>query len=724
MEYNLGKGVSSWMGGGAYTVTFIMTEDCNLRCKYCYQVHKNDKGNMTFDIAKRTVDYLLDNQKLFAADAVIWDFIGGEPLLEIDLIDKICDYIKLESYKRKHKWSKKYRFSIGTNGILYDDPKVRRWLLKNKENCSVAMTIDGTKEKHDMQRVYKDGKGSYEDVLKGVMLWKNDFGNGNAFTKVTFGHDDIGLLSDSIIHLWNIGLKSIPANIVFEDVWEDGDDEIYYKELVKLADYMIEHDMWLDHDTSLFTQNLGYPLREEDLYNNYCGTGLMLTVDGKGNFYPCLRYMDFSLNDKEPIMIGNVNEGINPEKLRPFLSLSTKAQSDEECLDCPISQGCSWCQGNNYDESGENTIFYRSKNICNMHKARVRANNYLWNRLRIEKGVERSEHYIKKNHAYIMMSDSSVRICNYESISNKNEQIDKKTLNEAISYAENNFYIPVIIHDINSNIDCMINEDIHELKEIKHVKRIKELANINTIKTYYVMDLNEFEECIDYIHMKPSNLTINVEPNNIDCLSSVVIYTLKYVDRVNININKVSLLEFNIYARELKKIKEDLLKYFIDDELKEVNKITDIFFVNSMDDCGAGEDNITIGMDGNIYPCPGFYYRKDKQILGNINKNLSLITKSIFKEDNAPICLECFYYQCNRCLIKNKTYTGEYNTPSSYQCKLSSIEYDISKEFLADLEKNNITNPFLRNKLKEGVEDPFTVLKRKMKVNPYSVELC
>lgn len=90
-SYLMGSGLSQWKEGKAYEVTFIVTEDCNLRCSYCYQVHKNNKHRMTFEIAKKAIDYLLDNPQMFDAEGVLWDFIGGEPLLEIDLIDQIAN---------------------------------------------------------------------------------------------------------------------------------------------------------------------------------------------------------------------------------------------------------------------------------------------------------------------------------------------------------------------------------------------------------------------------------------------------------------------------------------------------------------------------------------------------------------------------------------------------------------------------------------------------------
>ena len=84
----------SWQYGMAKSITFIVTKDCQLACKYCYLVGKNEKERMPFDIAKQAIDYIFNHEREFKEESVIWDFIGGEPFLEIDLIDKICDYLK------------------------------------------------------------------------------------------------------------------------------------------------------------------------------------------------------------------------------------------------------------------------------------------------------------------------------------------------------------------------------------------------------------------------------------------------------------------------------------------------------------------------------------------------------------------------------------------------------------------------------------------------------
>ena len=93
-----------WKNGLAKSITFIVTKDCQLACKYCYLVGKNEKERMDWSIAKQAIDYILSHETEFPEGSVTWDFIGGEPFLEIDLIDKICDYIKIEMFRLNHHW--------------------------------------------------------------------------------------------------------------------------------------------------------------------------------------------------------------------------------------------------------------------------------------------------------------------------------------------------------------------------------------------------------------------------------------------------------------------------------------------------------------------------------------------------------------------------------------------------------------------------------------------
>lgn len=369
-----------WLDGDAKNITFIVTKDCQLACKYCYLVGKNSKERMPFEVAKAAVDYILGNPDIFPDRSVIWDFIGGEPFMEIDLIDRLCDYIKTEMYRLDHKWFDSYRFSFSTNGINYDSERVQRFIEKNHSHLSIGITIDGTRRKHDLNRVYKGSeRGSYDDVVRNIPLWLKQFPNGG--TKVTISSPDIPYIKESVLHLFSLGIHEVNINAVFENVWKEGDDALFEDQLMQLADAMIDGGLYKENTCSFFREDIGKPLDINLENNNWCGAGKMLSIDAEGNFYPCTRFAAYSLRSKEPIIIGNVRDGINQNLLRPFLALDRRTQSPAKCLVCEVASGCAWCQGENYDAAATPTIYQRSTAICLMHKARVRANNYYWNKL-------------------------------------------------------------------------------------------------------------------------------------------------------------------------------------------------------------------------------------------------------------------------------------------------------------------------------------------------------
>ena len=399
-----------WKAGDSKSITFIVTKDCQLACKYCYLVGKNSKERLSWKTAKKAIDFLLNHEDDFKEVSVIWDFIGGEPFLEIDLIDRICDYIKVEMFRLNHHWFNSFRFSFSTNGINYDSEKVQRFIQKNRNHLSIGITIDGTREKHDLNRIWKtkdgfspkpeDEKGSYDDVVRNIPLWLKQFPD--ASTKVTISSADIKYIKDSVLHLYSLGIHEVNINVVFEDVWHEGDDLKFESQLMLLADTIIDNDFYKDYACSFFNEHIGKPLLPVYDNGNWCGAGRMLAVDAAGNFYPCTRFAQYSLRDKNAWIIGNVNDGIDKNKLRPFLTLDRRTQSTQECFDCEVANGCAWCQGENYDAAETPTAFQRSTAICKMHKARVRANNYYWNKLyrKLElQGIarEEAEKHVKKS---------------------------------------------------------------------------------------------------------------------------------------------------------------------------------------------------------------------------------------------------------------------------------------------------------------------------------------
>lgn len=126
---------------------------------------------------------------------------------------------------------------------------------------------------------------------------------------------------------------------------------------------------------------------DENDNQNWCGgTDMdMIAFDYKGDIYPCIRYMESSLNNRQKaIKVGNIDTGYlssleEKENLKLISNITRRSQSTNECFYCPIAAGCAWCSGYNYEEFG--TPNKRATYICCMHQARALANVYYWNTL-------------------------------------------------------------------------------------------------------------------------------------------------------------------------------------------------------------------------------------------------------------------------------------------------------------------------------------------------------
>ena len=352
-------------GKKIYSLTLQVTEDCNLCCSYCYQIAKTPHV-MSYETAIEFLTLLLDDKIPYVNTSntcgLALEFIGGEPLLEIELIDKISEWLLNELVVRKHPWRDFVRFSIPTNGVLYFKKEVQDYLKKYDSYVSLSISLDGNKQLHDSCRVFHNGEGSYDIVVEAAKDWLNRRRN-LVTTKMTLSPENVQYTSDAIIDLINLGYRYVHANCVYEEGWTIEHAKILYREMQKITDWLFE--------------------KKEDEDRNYCGgTGEMLTVDWQGILYPCLRYTSTSLgNCAKPIVLGRIVNGeleISEESTKCFECLrkvTRRSQSTDECFYCPIATGCGWCSAYNYQCGDVNK---RQTNICWMHKARALASYEFW----------------------------------------------------------------------------------------------------------------------------------------------------------------------------------------------------------------------------------------------------------------------------------------------------------------------------------------------------------
>lgn len=371
-------------------VTFQVTNQCNLRCDYCYEHHKGTES-MSLETGKRIVDLLIrmweeDKPGSFISKktkTVILDFIGGEPLLEAPLISDICDYFFKQCALKGCTLASGARISISTNGQNYFEPQVQAFVKRFAPFLSLNVSIDGHKALHDAHRVDAAGNGSFDKAIK---AYHAAAGLGGKQTKMTFVPSSFPQMSEAILFMLEQSPDFIAANYAYEPIYTPQDARVLYDQLKIVSDHLIATKRVIA--CSILDHNIGYPVAKED-DKNYCGgSGGMLAFDTQGKAYPCLRYCPISIGKEkaEKICIGDM-QGIyntpHTAKIRDYLdAITLSSQSTPECINCPVGVGCGWCSAYNYESTGD--VNRRVTNICWAHKGRTLASCYYHNKRYLE----------------------------------------------------------------------------------------------------------------------------------------------------------------------------------------------------------------------------------------------------------------------------------------------------------------------------------------------------
>ena len=152
-------------------IVLELTEQCNMRCRYCiYNEHNDHYRNfspkaMSWDVAKRAVEYARDN----SGDRIAVSFYGGEPLVQYDLMKKVIEY------SQEIITGKELTFSFSTNLTLVT--KEIAEFVAGVKGMSVLASIDGPEDIHDAYRVMAGGKGSFARAIQGLKYLVDAFGD-------------------------------------------------------------------------------------------------------------------------------------------------------------------------------------------------------------------------------------------------------------------------------------------------------------------------------------------------------------------------------------------------------------------------------------------------------------------------------------------------------------------------------------------------------------------
>ena len=286
-----------------HSMTFQTSERCSLNCSYCYQFNKSE-SKMTFETAKDFIDHLLDDDygyiNRYNSPAIIIEFIGGEPLLEITLTRKIYEYFLDRCYEFDHPWFTMHRLSICSNGMQYFDEEVQEFFKDYSSQISFNISIDGNKKLHDSCRVQPNGEGSYDIDMMALHHYNKHFAT-ERNSKMTLAPSNISYLYESVMDFIKHGMTIININCVFEEGWKPEHANIEYEQLKMLADYILAND--LEHTyIAIFRdrQEDKMPIEQDGSFCFKAGTQV-LTSNGNKNIE------DLRIGDKVYTASGNVH---------------------------------------------------------------------------------------------------------------------------------------------------------------------------------------------------------------------------------------------------------------------------------------------------------------------------------------------------------------------------------------------------------------------------------
>jgi len=148
-------------------IVLPVTDKCNLKCTYCYQaLHGDFYGNSLPSWTTESIEIATSFIRCELAEnnyqGVRIRWYGGEPLLRLDLIEKMGKILRQQTIGD----NKKFSGTVVTNGSLLTDRAI--WILRDLNVDRLEISVDGPPEVHNVLRPYRNGKGSYKEIIESV----------------------------------------------------------------------------------------------------------------------------------------------------------------------------------------------------------------------------------------------------------------------------------------------------------------------------------------------------------------------------------------------------------------------------------------------------------------------------------------------------------------------------------------------------------------------------
>lgn len=332
-----------------FSVTYLATETCNLKCSYCFENagtfnNNNKKKVMSLEQYVNSYEKISKEKKI-----EIIEFFGGEPLIGISEIELFCKYLA-------QKYESIPQLGIITNGTLLT-PEIIDFL--KQYNFVVTVSLDGPKNINDINRVSDSINSVFDNIIEKIgYLRERDLFNACEATLtyeilLSMSKEEMYEYIDFFNYLGCHAVGIIFArdskanNLVNDDIIKEKLREFYTVYINYVFDKLLMEDSDLINHIDIIGTIMGFISKSQI---SLCGAGInkvLITVNG--DIYPCQMY--YSIREKQLGSIDNLSyvyENVNKMKKEYIKRISI------DCLKCQWVALCNAisCPGQNLAESG------------------------------------------------------------------------------------------------------------------------------------------------------------------------------------------------------------------------------------------------------------------------------------------------------------------------------------------------------------------------------------
>lgn len=264
------------------------------------------------------------------------NFHGGEPLVRADLVQSFV--------KEIDNAFEDCVFTITTNGTIIDE-KIAQLFYQHFSEISIS--IDGPKEIHDRHRCDKNGRGSFDRVMH-TIDYLNKRGIDNLRYRMTFSPENVNQLAESIIVLYNSGIKGVVAvPDFFSPDWSSDLIDVYVEQIEELKRFKNEQN---DEEIEIpGTRKVAHGLCHGG-YGSY-------NIDCDGRVYPCT----YTVGNRK-YCIGDIYTGIDTKKLDVLKEMYNRPIP--ACGDCAAKRYCDAYRCRFVNECITGNPFTPASSIC------------------------------------------------------------------------------------------------------------------------------------------------------------------------------------------------------------------------------------------------------------------------------------------------------------------------------------------------------------------------